>query len=170
MQGHPFVEVARALWSRETVNPKPHLKEVTMKRTVILISFALVVGIAVGVLGTQVLAAKEELAQGKELQRATLAGVKGKEAVLVLRELPPGKETGKHSQSGNEIAYILEGSMILEVQGKPPATLKAGDSFQTEARQVHNVKNASTTAPGKALVFYVVEKGKALSDFSTPAK
>ena len=141
-----------------------------MKRTPVLISLALGVGIAVGVLGTQVLAGKEELAQGKELQRATLAGVKGKEAVLVLRELPPGKESGKHFQSETEVVYVLEGSMTFEVQGKPPVTLKAGDSFQTGPRQVHNVKNASTTAPGKALVFYVVEKGKALSDFSTLAK
>jgi quercetin dioxygenase-like cupin family protein len=127
-------------------------------------------GIAVGVIGTQVLAGKEELAMGKVLQRTALAGAKGKEAVLVLRELPPGKESGKHSQSGNEIAYVLEGSIIFEMQGKPPVTLKAGDSFQTGPRQVHNVKNASTTAPGKALVFYVVEKGKELSDFSTPVK
>jgi len=141
-----------------------------MTRTVVLISVALIIGMAIGVMGTQVLAGKEELAQGKELQRATLAGAKGKEAVLVLRELPPGKESGKHFQSGNEVAYILEGSMTFEVQGKPPVTLKAGDSFQTGPRQVHNVKNASTTAPGKSLVFYVVEKGKALSDFSTPAK
>ena len=141
-----------------------------MKRTPVLISLALGVGIAVGVIGTQVLAGKEELAKGTVLQRAELAGVKGKEAVLVLRELPPGKESGKHFQSGNEVAYILEGSMTFEVQGKPPVTLKAGDSFQTGPRQVHNVKNASTTAPVKVLVFYVVEKGKALSDFSTPAK
>ena len=141
-----------------------------MKRTPVLISLALGVGIAVGVIGTQVLAGKEELAKGTVLQRAGLAGVKGKEAVLVLRELPPGKESGKHSQSGTEIAYILEGSVIFEMQGKPPVTLKAGDSFQTGPRQVHNVKNASTTAPGKSLVFYVVEKGKALSNFSTPAK
>ena len=141
-----------------------------MKRTPVLISLALGVGIAVGVIGTQVLAGKEELAQGKELQRAAVAGAKGKEVVLVLREMPPGKESGKHSQSGTEVAYVLEGSMTLEVQGKSPVTLKAGDSFQTGPRQVHNVKNASATAPGKALVFYVVEKGKALSDFSTPVK
>ena len=141
-----------------------------MKRTVVLISVALIIGMAIGVIGTQVLAGKEELAKGTILQRVELAGAKGKEAVLVLRELPPGKESGKHSQSGNEIAYILEGSVAFEMQGKPPVTLKAGDSFQTGPRQVHNVKNASTTAPGKSLVFYVVEKGKALSDFSTPAK
>src|SRR3990172_3403304 len=141
-----------------------------MKRTIVLISVALIMGMAIGVMGTQVLAGKEELAKGTILQRVELAGAKGKEAVLVLREIPPGKESGKHSQSGTEIAYILEGSMTFEVQGKPPVTLKAGDSFQTGPRQVHNVKNASTTAPGKALVFYVVEKGKALSDFSTAAK
>jgi len=141
-----------------------------MRRTALLISLALTAGIVVGVIGTQVLAAKEELASGKVLQRAELAGAKGKEAVLVLRELPPGKESGKHSQSGNEIAYILEGSVTFEVQGKAPVSLKAGDSFQTGPRQVHNVKNASATAAGKVLVFYVVEKGKALSDISTPAK
>ena len=141
-----------------------------MKRTVVLISVALIIGLAIGVMGTQVLAGKEELAQGKELQRATLAGAKGKEAVLVLRELPPGKESGKHSQSGTEVAYILEGSVTLEVQGKSPLTLKAGDSFQTGSRQIHNVKNASATGAAKVIVFYVVEKGKALSDFSTPAK
>lgn len=141
-----------------------------MKRTVVLISVALIIGMAIGVMGTQVLAGKEELAKGTILQRVELAGAKGKEAVLVLRELPPGKESGKHTQSGNEVAYILEGSVAFEVQGKPPVTLKAGDSFQTGPRQVHNVKNASTTAPVKVLVFYMVEKGKALSDFSTPAK
>src|SRR3972149_9005211 len=141
-----------------------------MKRTVVLISVALIIGMAIGVMGTQVLAGKEELAQGKELQRATLAGAKGKEAVLVLRELPPGKESGKHSQSGTEVVYVLEGSVTLEVQGKPPITLKAGDSFQTGPRHVDTVSDASTTAPGKALAFYVVEKGKALADFSTPAK
>ena len=141
-----------------------------MKRTAVLVSVAVVFGIAVGLVGTQVLAGKEELAKGTVLQRTELAGVKGKEAVLALRELPPGKESGKHTQSGIEVAYILEGSVTFEVQGKPPVTLKQGDTFQTGPRQVHNVKNASTTAPSKVLVFYVTEKGKALGDISTPAK
>ena len=81
-----------------------------MKRTTFLLGMSLAVGITVGVIGTQVLAGKEELAKGTVLQRAELAGAKGKEAVLVLRELPPGKESGKHTQSGIEVAYILEGS------------------------------------------------------------
>ena len=141
-----------------------------MKRLALVLGVLSAVWMAVGVIGTQVFSAEEELAKGKELQRVALAGIKGKEAMLVLRELPPGKESGKHTQSGTEVAYVLEGSVIVEVQGKAPVTLKVGDSFQTGPRQVHNVKNASTTAPSKVLVFYVVEKGKALADISKPAK
>lgn len=71
-----------------------------MKRAVVLISVALIIGMAIGVMGTQVLAGKEELAMGKELQRTALTGAKGREVVLVLRELPPRKESGKHTQWG----------------------------------------------------------------------
>ena len=74
-------------------------------------------------------------------------------------------------QSGNEIGYVLEGSAVLEVQGKPPVTLKAGDSFQTKPREVHNVRNTSTTVPIKALVFYVTKKRDVpLSDISIPVE
>ncbi len=141
-----------------------------MKRTVIVIGLTLVVGIAVGMIVTQVLHAQSELAKGTVLQRTDLAGIKGKEAVLVLRQLPPGAESGKHYQAGNELAYVLEGSMSMEVKGKPAVTLKAGDTFQTRPKEVHNVKNTSPTAPAKALVFYVTEKGKSLPDISIPVK
>jgi quercetin dioxygenase-like cupin family protein len=141
-----------------------------MKRTRFLLGMSLAVGIAVGVIGTQALAGKEELAKGTVVQRAELAGAKGKEVVLVLRELPPGAESGKHYQSGNEVAYVLEGSVIVEVKGKSPVTLKPGDTFQTGPKQEHNVKNASKTAPAKVLVFYVTEKGKPLADISLPVK
>jgi quercetin dioxygenase-like cupin family protein len=141
-----------------------------VRRIVVILGVTLIVSALLGVIGTQLLSAQQELAKGTVLQRATLEGMKGKEAVLVLRELPPGAASGKHYQSGNEVAYVLEGSMSLEVEGKPAITLKPGDTFQTGPRQVHNVGNTSKTAPAKALVFYVVEKGKPLSDISTPAK
>ncbi len=141
-----------------------------MKRIQVLVSVALTVGLVAGVLGNRMLSAQQQLGKGTILQRAELTGVKGKEAILVLRDLPPGAESGKHMQAGNEIVYILEGSVILEVQGKPPVTLKAGEAFQTKPHEVHNVKNASPTAPGKALAFYVAKKGTSLQDLSLPAK
>ena len=116
------------------------------------------------------LSAQDPLKSGTVLQRTELVNAKGMEAILVLRDLPPGGESGKHTQSGNEIVYILEGSVILEVQGKPPATIKAGEAFHTVAGEVHNVKNASASAPGKALAFYIAKKGTTLEELSVPVK
>jgi quercetin dioxygenase-like cupin family protein len=110
------------------------------------------------------------LKSGKILQRTELADAKGSEAILVLRELPPGAESGKHTQPGNEFCYIVEGSVIFEAEGKAPVTLKAGESFQTRAGEVHNVKNASSSAPGIALAFYIAKKGTPLEELSVPAK
>ncbi len=93
-----------------------------MKRVQGLASVALVVGIVVGGMGTWVLNAQQGLAKGTELQRAER--IKGMEVILVLRELPPGAETGKPQQSGNDIGYVLEGSGVFEVQRKPPVTLQ----------------------------------------------
>ena len=66
--------------------------------------------------------------------------------------------------------YVQEGSITFETQGKPSATLKSGEAFTTTAGEVHNVKNASSSAPAKALAFYVEKKGTKLDHLSVPAK
>lgn len=136
------------------------------------VSFAAIlgVGVALGVLGSRMLSAQDPLKSGTLLHRTDLASAKGMEAILVLRELPPGGESGKHTQSSNEIVYIMEGAVVLEVQGKPPVTVKAGEAFHTGPGEVHNVKNASATAPGKALAFYIAKKGTPLEGLSAPVK
>ena len=141
-----------------------------MKRFHLVFGTVLAVGVALGVLGSRTLSAQDPLKSGTVLQRTELTSAKGMEGILVLRNLPPGGESGKHTQSGNEIVYILEGSVILEVQGKPPVTLKTGEAFHTVAGEVHNVKNASASAPGKALAFYIAKKGTPLEGLSVPAK
>ena len=141
-----------------------------MKRVQMLLGVGLVVGVVLGVLGSRLLSAQDPLKSGTILQRTELVGAKGTEAILVLREVPAGGESGKHTQTGNEVVYVLEGSFVLEVQGKPAVTLKTGEAFSTVAGEVHNVKNASATAAGKALAFYVAKKGTALEGLSVPAK
>ena len=141
-----------------------------MRKIYWFVGALLVMGIAVGVLGSWTASAQTPLKSGTILQRTELIGAKDMEAILVLRDVPPGKESGKHTQAGNEIVYVLEGSVTLEVQGKPAVTLKAGEAFQTVAGEVHNVKNASATAPVKALAFYVAKKGTKLEDLSLPVK
>jgi quercetin dioxygenase-like cupin family protein len=129
--------------------------------------FLFIIGLAISI---QTVSAQDPLKAGTILQRTELANPKGMEAILVLREVPAAKESGKHTQSNTEIVYILEGSIILELQGKPAQTLKAGEAFKTLAGEVHNVKNASATEPAKALAFYIAKKGATLEDLSVPAK
>src|SRR3954453_23420084 len=63
-----------------------------------------------------------------ETQRHDL-GVPGREVVQVRVELDPGVVVGKHTHPGEEIAYVLEGSMEYQVEGKPPVTLKACEAL-----------------------------------------
>ena len=141
-----------------------------MKRIDLLVGVALAMGLALGLLGSQTLSAQDTLKTGTVLQRTELKGSPGWEAILVQRVLPPGAESGKHTQGGNEIVYIQEGSVIFEAAGKPAQTLKAGEAFTTSAGEVHNVKNASSSAPVKALAFYVAKKGAKMEDLAVPAK
>ncbi|MGB0108743.1 MAG: hypothetical protein WBP52_09590 [Terriglobales bacterium] len=46
---------------------------------------------------------------GTVIQRTELKAAPGWEAILVQRILPPAAESGKHTQSGNEIVFIQEG-------------------------------------------------------------
>ena len=141
-----------------------------MKNRHLLPRLVLATIVATGISAARTSNAQDPLRAGTVLNRTELANVGGMEAILVLRVLPPGAESGKHTQSGTEIVYVQEGSVVLEVQGKPPLTLKAGEAFHTSAGEVHNVKNASASAPAKALAFYVAKKGAALQDLSVPAK
>jgi quercetin dioxygenase-like cupin family protein len=88
--------------------------------------------------------------------------VAGREVVQAVAEIPGGMAAGKHTHPGEEIGYVLEGSFTLLVEGKPPLTVKAGDSFFVPAGTVHDGKNEG---PGmaKVLATYVVEKGKPLA-------
>ena len=140
-----------------------------MKR-IYLSGVVLAAGVAVGAFGSRMLSAQDPLKMGTVLDRTELATAKGTDAILVLRDVPPGGESGKHTQSGTEIVYVLEGSVVLEVQGKAPVTLKTGEAFHTSVGEVHNVKNASASAPCKALAFYVAKKGTALEGLSIPVK
>ncbi len=128
------------------------------------------VAVALAVSGGRAGAADDPSAAGKLIDRTALAGEAGEEAILVLHELPPGAESGRHTQGETEVVYVLDGSVILEVQGKAPVTLKTGEAFHTTKGEVHNVKNASATAPAKALAFYIAKKGTPLEGLSTPAK
>lgn len=134
-----------------------------MKRTGVMLVVIFALGIVVGGLGQQLLSAQQESVTRTVLLRTDVAGAEGKEAVIVVAEIAPGATTGKHLHAGQEFAYILDGSLRLTVDGKPPATFKSGEAFQQPPQQVHEGQNASATVPVKILAFYIAEKGQPLT-------
>lgn len=131
-----------------------------MVRKALVLGLTLAAGVAAGVIGAQLLNAQQEASKRTLLLKADLVGMAGKEAQVLLVELAPGAAAGKHYHPGHELGYVLEGSFTFEVEGKPPVTLEQGGILYVPPRQVHNPKNASKTAPAKALVFAIAEKGQ----------
>jgi quercetin dioxygenase-like cupin family protein len=95
-----------------------------------------------------------------DLQRHDLS-VPGREAVQVRVDIDPGVAFGKHTHPGEEIIYVLEGSLEYQIEGKPPITLKAGDVLFIPAGTIHAAKNVGSGTASE-LATYVVEKGKPL--------
>lgn len=88
--------------------------------------------------------------------------VPGREAVTAIAEFQPGGTVGRHTHPGEEIGYILDGTLVFEIEGKPAVTLSAGQTFFIPAGAVHNATN-KTSAPAKVLANYIVEPGKPLA-------
>jgi len=101
------------------------------------------------------------------LQQSKLS-VPGREAVTAIAEFQPGATVGRHTHPGEEIGYILEGTIVLEQEGKPAVTLGAGKTFFITAGTVHNATNKSSSV-ARVLANYVVEPGKPLAT-PVPAK
>ncbi|MFL5468588.1 MAG: cupin domain-containing protein [Gemmatimonadaceae bacterium] len=98
-----------------------------------------------------------------DLQRYDLS-IPGREVVQVRVDFDPGYVAPRHTHFGEEIIYILEGTLVYEVEGRPPTTYKAGDVLVVPAGAIHSVTNVGTSN-GAELATYVVEKGKPLITF-----
>jgi quercetin dioxygenase-like cupin family protein len=95
-----------------------------------------------------------------DLQRHDLS-VPGREVIQARVEIDPGMTAPRHSHPGEEIIYVLEGTLEYQVDGKPPVTLKPGDVLFIPTGTIHAAKNVGS-GPGAELATYVVEKGKPL--------
>lgn len=128
-----------------------------MKRTRILAVAALA---AAGGWAMQAAPAQQEGVRRTDLQRHDL-GAPGREVVQVRVDLAEGVEFGRHWHPGEEIVYVIEGSLEYRVEGRPPVTLRAGEVLFIPARTVHAAKNVGR-GNGAELATYIVEKGQPL--------
>jgi quercetin dioxygenase-like cupin family protein len=89
-----------------------------------------------------------------------LAGISGKEAMVITVEYSPGAVSGTHRHNANTFVYVLEGSIEMQVAGGKVVTLTPGQTFYESPTDIHSVsRNASKTQPAKFLVFFVKDQG-----------
>jgi len=95
-----------------------------------------------------------------DLQQHDLS-IPGHEALQVRVDFGPGAVAPRHKHPGEEIIYVLAGTIEYTVEGKTPVTLKAGDVLFIPAGTVHAAKNVGSNEASE-LATYIVEKGKPL--------
>ena len=95
-----------------------------------------------------------------EVQRSA-SSIPGREIVQVLTKIPPGVESGWHIHPGEEVGYIIAGTIEMKVEGQPTRTLQAGDGFLIPPRTPHSAYDIGPEV-GLMLSTYIVDVGEPL--------
>jgi quercetin dioxygenase-like cupin family protein len=95
-----------------------------------------------------------------ELQRHDLSAP-NLEVVQARIDFPPGAFGARHSHPGEEIIYVIEGTIEYQIDGQPPTRVSAGEVLFVPAGAIHSARNVGDDAASE-LATYVVEKGRPL--------
>ena len=99
-----------------------------------------------------------------EVQRGLLS-VPGREMVQVRTEIPVGVASGWHTHPGEEVGYIIAGTVRMEIRDRPTLILNAGDGFLIPPRVPHNALDLGPDT-GMMLSTYIVEVGLPIATFT----
>jgi quercetin dioxygenase-like cupin family protein len=128
-----------------------------VKTTLIMVLAMLIVG---SVMKPDVSQAQQPGTKRTDLQRHDLSAP-GREVVQVRVDFDPQYVSPRHTHPGEEIIYVIEGTLEYHVEGKPTRTYKPGEVLLVPSGTIHWVKNIGS-GNGAELATYVVEKGKPL--------
>jgi quercetin dioxygenase-like cupin family protein len=89
-----------------------------------------------------------------------LTGIPGKEGSMLVVEYAPGASDPVHRHNAHVFVYVLEGAIVMQVEGGKEVRLTPGQTFHESPGDVHVVgRNASATAPAKFVAFFVKDAG-----------
>jgi quercetin dioxygenase-like cupin family protein len=86
------------------------------------------------------------------------------EISILTATLKPGDKTVFHTHRFPVSVYILEGAFTLEMEGRQPVTVKAGESMVEPPNVKMTGYNKSATEPMKVVIFYVADPGTPFLD------
>ena len=95
--------------------------------------------------------------------------IPGREVVQARVDLKPGVTAPRHSHPGEEIVYVIEGSIEYHLDGQAPKVYKAGEVLFIPAGVIHSAKNVGTGNAAE-LATYILEKGKPVLVIATEKK
>jgi quercetin dioxygenase-like cupin family protein len=99
-----------------------------------------------------------------QLMEKELAGLPGKEVLMLTVKYLPGGASLPHRHDAQVFVYVLDGELSMQVAGGPLLTLRRGQTFYESPTDVHVVSaNASKTAPAAILVFIIKDKNAPVS-------
>ncbi len=101
----------------------------------------------------------------KKVLQQLLPPLEGKEeATLVTVSYAPGASSRPHRHPGPVFGYILEGSVVIQVEPNPPRTYRQGEAFYEPPMHIHRIsRNASKTRPAQLLAFQITKPGQPLT-------
>ena len=95
-----------------------------------------------------------------DLQRHDLS-IPGRELIQNRVDITPDAPPVRHKHPGEEIIYVLEGTLEYSIDGREPATFNPGEVLLVPPETVHSVRNIGRGNAAE-LATYIVEKGKPL--------
>ena len=131
-------------------------------RTLRFVRWSIAVSFGV-VLGGPAPRAQEAKVDRTILQRQDLAGVPGYEVILAEASIPVGGREGRHTHPGTMIGYLTGGAMTFDIDGKLTDYTAGSSASVVIAPGVPHEGINRGKVPTKALVVFIVEKGKPLS-------
>src|SRR5215510_9260927 len=149
-QPDPASEIRPGTHPLARAGPRRRTKEATMTiKRVALVLLCLMTGTAI---------AQEP--KVTSLMSKDLPESPGREALMITVEHAPGGSSAIHRHNAHAFVYVLEGSVVMQLQGGQQVTLNPGQSFYEGPDDVHVIdRNASSTQPAKFLVVLIKDKG-----------
>ncbi len=125
------------------------------------------------------LGALAQQATGADMATAATAGIRrtealrhdfgddGRELRQVRVDFAPGAAFPTHSHPGEEIAYVLEGTVEYQLGTQPPVLLKAGDALFIPAGVPHSARNHGSVNAAE-LATYILDKSQPVVLMTNP--
>ena len=93
------------------------------------------------------------------------SSIPGRDIVQVRTEIPVGVSSGWHTHPGEEVGYIVAGTVQMEIRGERTLVLHAGDGFVIPPQTPHNALDLGPET-GVMLSTYIVKIGEPIATFT----